>query len=246
MNDENIYWLFSSSAQAIATFVAFLLAGYTLVHTMMESLQQSDDTLQEIHAALIRQYYRQIRALAFITGAAILGSLAMLYLNGFVWPYKAVIVTLAAALDIVAIGWGIAFVISIIDPDKYTNAARRLIEEETQAMDPAGPREDAEDFFALFERLEAAMRRTLEQAGLPVPSEIGDRRLSAFREMLLTLSQRNLIDRTLSRELMRIGRYRSLASYGRLRRVDTAIINETRGALARIEALTPSARRTLA
>jgi len=24
MNDENIYWLFSSSAQAIATFVAFL------------------------------------------------------------------------------------------------------------------------------------------------------------------------------------------------------------------------------
>ena len=86
MNDENIYWLFSSSAQAIATFVAFLLAGYTLVHTMMESVQQRDDTLQEIHAALIRQYYRQIRALALITGAAVLGSLAMRYLNGFVWP----------------------------------------------------------------------------------------------------------------------------------------------------------------
>src|SRR5689334_6243565 len=124
MNDENIYWLFSSAAQSIATFVAFLLAGYTLVHAMMESVQQRDDTLEEIHSALIRQYYRQIKSLAIITGVAVLGSLAMLYLNGFVWPYKDVVVVLAAALDIAAIAWGIAFVIRIIDPDKYTNAAK--------------------------------------------------------------------------------------------------------------------------
>lgn len=236
MNDENIYWLFSSSAQAIATFVAFLLAGYTLVHTMMESLQQRDDALQEIHAALIRQYYRQIRALAYITGAAVLGSLAMLYLNGFAWPYKGVIVALAAALDIAAIGWGIAFVIRIIDPDKYTNAARRLIEEETQAIDRAGAQEDAEDFFALFERLEASMRRALERAGVPEPAGDDGRRLSSYREMLLALSQHDLIDRNLFRELIRIGRYRDLASYGRLRRVNTAIADQTRAALARMEA----------
>src|SRR5215216_1059600 len=118
MNDENIYWLFSSSAQAIATLVAFLLAGYTLVHAMMESIQQRDDALEEIHAALIRQYYRQIRALAVLTGVAVVGSLAMLYLNGFTWPLKQVAVAVAALADIAAIGWGIAFVIHIIDPDK--------------------------------------------------------------------------------------------------------------------------------
>jgi hypothetical protein len=50
MNDEHIYWLFSSAAQSIATFVAFLLAGYTLVHAMMDSIQQRDDTLEEIHS----------------------------------------------------------------------------------------------------------------------------------------------------------------------------------------------------
>ena len=243
MNDENIYWLFSSSAQAIAAFVAFLLAGYTLVHTMMESVQQRDDTLQEIHAALIRQYYQQMRALAFITGMAVLGSLAMLYLNGFAWSYKGAAVILAAALDIAAIGWGIAFVIRIIDPDKYTNAARRLIEEETQATDRAGAQEDAEDFFALFERLEAAMRHVLEQAGVPEPASQRSRPLSAFREMLMALSQQNLIDRTLFRDLMQIGRYRNLASYGRLRRVDTAIIEQTHAALTRMEALSPSTQR---
>ena len=134
MNDENIYWLFSSSAQAIATFVAFLLAGYTLVHAMMDSVQQRDDTLEEIHAALIRQYYQQIKSLAIITGVAVLGSLAMLYLNGFAWPYKDIVVTIAAMVNIAAIAWGIAFVIRIIDPDKYTNAAKRMIEEDAHAV----------------------------------------------------------------------------------------------------------------
>src|SRR5215208_4083372 len=105
MNDENIYWLFSSSAQSIATFVAFLLAGYTLVHAMMDSVEQRDDTLEEIHAALIRQYYQRIKILAIITGAAVLSSLAMLYLNGFAWPYKAIAVAIAATLDIATIVW---------------------------------------------------------------------------------------------------------------------------------------------
>lgn len=42
---ENIYWLFSSAAQTIAAFIAFLLAGYALVQTMMETAVQADETL---------------------------------------------------------------------------------------------------------------------------------------------------------------------------------------------------------
>ena len=244
MNDENIYWLFSSSAQAIATFVAFLLAGYTLVHAMMDSVQQRDDTLEEIHSALIRQYYKQIKSLAVITGAAVLSSLTMLYLNGFAWPYKDVVVALAAMVNVAAIAWGIAFVIRIIDPDKYTNAAKRLIEEDAQAMNLAGKQEDSEDFFTLFDKLETAMRNALEQARLPGPTGDRGRRDPSFRQMLLALHQNELIDRSLFRNLMQIGRYRNLAYYGRLRSVDKAIIDQTRAALARIQALSPSSRRT--
>jgi hypothetical protein len=246
MNDENIYWLFSSSAQAIATFVAFLLAGYTLVHTMMESVQQHDDTLEEIHAALIRQYYRQIKSLAIITGVAVIGSLAMLYLNRFAWPYKDAVVAAAAALDIAAIAWGIAFVIRIIDPDKYTNAAKRLIEEDAGTMDLAGKEEDSEDFFTLFERLDAAMRDALERAQIAVPTQGRGRRDSSFQQMLLALYQNELIDRSVFHSLMQIGRYRNLAYYGRLRSVDRAIIDRTRAALARLQALSSSARRPVA
>jgi hypothetical protein len=243
MNDENIYWLFSSAAQAIATFVAFLLAGYTLVHTMMESVQQRDDTLEEIHSALIRQYYRQIKSLAIITGVAVLGSLAMLYLNGFAWPYKEVVVAIAAAIDIAAIGWGITFVIRIIDPDKYTNAAKRLIEEDAQAQEPGGKQEDSDDLFTLFEQLEAAMRDALGPNRLPDPRNDRGRRDSSFQQMLLALFQNDLIDRSFFHSLMRIGRYRNLAYYGRLRNVDKAMIDQTRAALTRIRALASPSRR---
>ena len=90
------------------------------------------------------------------------------------------------------------------------------------------------------------MRNALEQARLPDPTGDRDRgqRDSSFRRMLLALYQNELIDRSLFRNLMQIGRYRNLAYYGRLRSIDKAIIDQTRAALARIQALSSSSRRT--
>jgi len=62
--------------------------------------------------------------------------------------------------------------------------------------------------------------------------------------MLMGLYQNELIDRSLFRNLMQIGRYRNLAHYGRVRSVDKTIIDQTRAALTRIQALSPSSRRT--
>lgn len=236
MNDENIYWLFSSAAQSIATFVAFLLAGYTLVHAMMGSVQQRDDTLEEIHGALIRQYYQQIKSLAIITGAAVLSSLTMLYLNGFAWPYKAVLVVIAALLDIAAIVWGLTFVIRIIDPDKYKNAAKRLIEEDTQAVERDGKQEDAKDFFALFERLETALQNVVERAGLPLPADERSIRNPFFRQ-ILALYQNRLIDRAFFNNLLKLDRYHNLAYYGRVRTIDQTVIDQARSALSRLQTL---------
>lgn len=165
----------------------------------------------------------------------------MLYLNGFAWPYKTVVVAIAALLDIAAISWGITFVVRIIDPDKYTNAAKRLIAEEEQAIPRAGKQEASEDFFALFEQLEMAMRNTLEQAGLSAPlTSERSRREGPFRLLLIALYQNGLIDRNLFNDIMQIGRYRNLAQYGRVRNVDEAIINQTRTVPARIQALSLS------
>ncbi len=47
MNDY-IYWTFSAASQSIAALVALLLAGYALVHTLMEAAREKDDSLEEI------------------------------------------------------------------------------------------------------------------------------------------------------------------------------------------------------
>jgi len=49
---ENVYWTYSAAAQAIAAFVALLVAGYAVVLSMMESAAQADETLIEIHEEL--------------------------------------------------------------------------------------------------------------------------------------------------------------------------------------------------
>src|SRR5437899_9468096 len=99
IDQQNVYWIFSSSAQSVSAFIAFLLAGYAFVHTVMEGVQQRDDSLIEVHHALRRQYYSRVRWLALVTGAAIIASLAMVYLNGVCVPWKPLLAIVTACLD---------------------------------------------------------------------------------------------------------------------------------------------------
>jgi len=58
---DEVYWTFSSAAQAVATFIGFALAGYGLVYTMMEKVAQEDETLREIQERLKAQYHGRLR-----------------------------------------------------------------------------------------------------------------------------------------------------------------------------------------
>ena len=80
---ENIYWLFAASAQSIATFFAFLLAGYTIVLNIMDNKEDRDGSLEEVHHQLKTNYHRQLTGLALLTAFAITISLTIVYVNGF-------------------------------------------------------------------------------------------------------------------------------------------------------------------
>lgn len=79
MSNDYIYWAFSAAAQSISAFVAFLLTGFALVHSIMESARASDDSLEEIHAALKVSHHRSLTTLAWLTGLAIILSLVVVY-----------------------------------------------------------------------------------------------------------------------------------------------------------------------
>ena len=127
MNTDYIYWTFSSAAQSISAFVALLLAGYALVHSLMEAARDRDDTLDEIHSALRQSYHRRLTVLAWLTGSAVILSLVVVYLNRSNQPISGWVVAITGTIDFLAITCGLAFVVSIVDPKKYQKAAEKAL-----------------------------------------------------------------------------------------------------------------------
>jgi hypothetical protein len=161
---ENVYWVFSSAAQTVAAFVAFLLAGYALVHSMMDNLERADETLAEIHIKLKTDYYRRVRLLSIVTASAILLSLFTVYLNGRPVPYFDILVGISGILTASAIIGGVWFVLVIIDPAKYQKTARKLIAEEPHLL---GVEAAVGEFFQSFVELERVIRALWEGRGFP-------------------------------------------------------------------------------
>ena len=207
---QNIYWLFSSSAQAISAFVAFLLTGFALVHTMMDSLQQRDDTLEEIHSKLMRVYYGQIKWLATLTGIAIILSLATVYLNGVSFRYNGFLIGLTSVVNVAAIVGGILFVISIINPDKYKKAALELIKEQKTTLEPTGKSVDEVDFIRQFIKLETLIRNILRKRELYIRSTSGPRMSFSVRQMVDALYHNEIIDQQLFNDLIEVNKFRNL------------------------------------
>jgi hypothetical protein len=231
---DYIYWAFSAAAQSISAFVALLLTGYALVQTLMESSREKDDSLEEIHNALRLKYHRHLRALAIVTGSAIVLSLAVAYFNRPTAPVGDAGLILVALLDLVAIAGGLAFVVSIVDPRKYEKAAVQVLEKETPVPREVGQRVPATEFFDAFRHLERVVRDYLRQHELYVPSRGAPRMSFSFRQMIEALLQNEKIDRKLFDELVQINKYRNLVFHGHVDDADRTMVDKIKTAANQI------------
>lgn len=224
MASENLYWLFSSSAQSISAFVALLLAGFALVHSMMDAAQQKDETLEDIHLQLKRQYYKQLRLIAILTAVAILGSLALVYLNPYLFKGKSLLIIIISLIDTAVIITGIYFAIFIIDPDKYSKAAKKLIQEDEKHLELKGSKVSGDEFFHKFINFESELRDFLETKKIQTEGPRGSTASPSFRDMVTTLHHSEIIDSTLLDELLIINKYRNLVFHGHIKEVDQAMV----------------------
>ncbi|SRR6266699_1851398 len=231
---DYIYWTFSAAAQSIAAFVAFLLTGYALVHSLMESARERDDTLDEVHTSLRKSYHTRLGHLAWLTGTAIVLSLAVVYFNRPSGPVNGWILLVVSLIDVAAVVAGLYFVVSIVDPRKYQRAAKRAIEEETRPLIGTSP---ANEFFDAFLHLERLVRDYLRDRDLYVPSRGAPRMSYSFRQMLEALRVNEKIDGNLYRELLELNKYRNLVFHGHVSEVDTGMISRARAAAQRISEL---------
>jgi hypothetical protein len=234
-NADYIYWTFSAAAQSIAAFVAFLLTGYALVHALMEAAREKDDSLEDIHSALRLTYHKRLTILAWLTGAAVISSLVVVYLNRSNAAVSGWLIALVSVVDLAAIVGGLAFVISVVDPRKYQKAAERVLEQ--QKPGPLARATPAAEFFDAFLHLERLIRDYLRQRDLYVPSRGAPRMSFSFRQMIEALLQNEKIDRAFFEELMEINKYRNLVFHGHIDTADPKMVEGVRRASARLENL---------
>lgn len=235
MSTDYIYWTFSSAAQSVSAFVAFLLTGYALVHSLMESARLRDDSLDEIHAVIRVSQHLRLTVLAWLTAFAIILSLAIVYWNQ---PNAAVpgwSQLLVAAVDVSAILGGLWFVVSIVDPRKYQKAAQQVLKDSPVAGSHVST--PVAQFFDAFLHLERLVRNFLQERGLYIPSRGAPRMSYSFRQMIEALLQNELIDRKLYDELLAINRYRNLVFHGHVDEADANMLQRVASATQQIDGL---------
>jgi len=234
MSNDHVYWTFSAAAQSISAFAALLLAGYALVHSMMESARDRDETLEDVHAALRRQYHSNLSRLAWVTGAAIALSLVATFVNHWEFTCKWGLLAVVASVDLLAVVLGLVFVFSMVNPRKYEKAADAILKAERESLGLGEESAPTAEFFEAFRRLEIELREYLKSRDLYEPSRGAPRMSFSFRQMVEALALNKLIPSEFRAELMAVNKYRNLVFHGHEDEADRGMVGRTRTAHARL------------
>jgi hypothetical protein len=235
-NVDYIYWTFTAAAQSVAAFIGLLLAGYALVHSLMEAARERDETLDEIYAALRIRFHRWLSLLAGLTCLAIVLSLVVVYTNKWEFPGKYVLVAIVGLIDLAAVVSGLAFVVNTSHPARYTLAAERELAQRKPQMHLSGESVPVGRFFATQARLERVLRRAVQAADIAIETNASGRPPS-FRQLAEALLQNERIDAELYRELIEINQYRNLVHHGHVTTADKTMLDRVQAALKRVEPL---------
>lgn len=220
LNLENIYYFYSSASQAIAAFIAFLIAGYALVFQIMDNQENIDEEQKEINYKLKKEYHNEIIYLSISTSVSIILSLISIWYNNYNIPLKNYLMIITDVFIIMTIILAISFVLRIIDPDKSKKPANSILEKEFGAITVSV---DKNEFITSFIDLEKGIRELIEMYNIPT---IKRNRFLTMGEMIRILKEYELISPEIYETLRKITKYRNLVIHGHLDNVDQKIVNE--------------------
>ncbi len=223
---DNIYWLFSTSAQAIAAFIGFLASGFFFSYDRIDKQVLKDETLEEIYLDIKKQYFTKLKILFILTGLSIILSLVVLYINGFETGFAAIAFFIfVGALNIFTIIWAIYFVVFIVNPGTEKVTAEKLIKQNNAFFVPAvGESLSRKEFIDKFIRLESLLRE------LYTPIALAENNVNynhmPMGEIIRAFYQRGMITEYQAEDLKKVTKLRNLVVHG-----DTQNIEENIGDL---------------
>jgi hypothetical protein len=220
---DNIYWLFSSSAQAIAAFIGFLAAGFFFAYDLMDKQVEKDETLEVIYVDIKNQYFKRLKALFILTGFSILLSLVVVFINGYDYGiYNIIIAAIVGAVNVITIIWAITFVIFIIDPDKVKKTVEKLIKEDEGVFEPKqGVSLTRAKFLEGFTELENLLRELAKKYRLQSFGRFRD--FMPLGQIIRSLYERGAITRESLRELSEMNKISNLIAHGEINNIEQRI-----------------------
>lgn len=226
MGKDNIFWLFSSSAQSIAAFIGFITAGFYFVLSKIDSNPNQDNTLDEILLELKKKHFQKLKILCILTGFSIVLSLFMLYLNNCHIRFLNVYVILVFILNILTIGWAIYFVIDIINPDNIEKTANKLIKENKDINLPDQVNSiKIGQFLEKFIKLENFVRGAFKKLGLVEIQEEKGKSYLKLSDIFILLFQMGYITLETLSDLNEVNKIRNLAAHGQIDKIDIKYSN---------------------
>jgi len=218
--NENIYWLFSSSAQSVAVFIALLVAGFAIVISVIQSLEDKDETLYEILHSLKIKYHHFLSILGVITGLAIVFSLYSIYLNNNESVYNNAVYITTIILTTSAIMGGIIFMIYILNPKIYKNIASQMYNKERKKIGYKGNTVLGMEFLQKFIELERVLRSIIMKFNLDTKFKVYDKRRISFKALSDILLYDNIINTNTHDSLTNISKIRNLVAHGEIEVVE--------------------------
>ncbi|MGY0041026.1 hypothetical protein [Pedobacter sp. NJ-S-72] len=221
--EENIYWTFSSSAQAIAALIGFLAAGFFFIHERMDREVEKDETLIEIYTDIKKQYFSRLKSLLWLTGLSIISSLALVYLNGFdLGVYSIILIIIVGALNTFTIVQAMLFVIFIVNPSKIENTADKLIENDKESFDNKSSHMISRSgFLRRFTALEKTARDILTKNQSLRADASRSRQFIPFQLVIKELSHGGILTRDQVNKFNRVTKLRNLVFHGEIEVIDS-------------------------
>jgi len=146
---ENIYWTFSTAAQAIAAIIGFAIAGHVFTYGRLQELHQDDDDARHMVRMIQKRLKRWLLFALVMSVITILYCLLILYIEPYHQSRVAHalgVVLIVATLVITAI-----FVMRLVDPNKYGHQAKN--EAKKIGLISRGVTGDAEEFKDIYEEV---------------------------------------------------------------------------------------------
>jgi len=216
---DNIYWLFSASAQTIAAFIGFLAAGFFFIYSKIDKIIEQDETLEDIFNDIKHQYYIKIILLLILTGVSIITSLFIVFINGYnLGIYVNILWGFGALINLITIIWAIYFVIYMINPNKITLTNNKLIKENKLSFESINNKRiiSSGEFITKFIELEKILRKIATERNVLF---INNRRISkpiSLNKLALGLSNQLLINNKQYQDLLKIIKIRNLVVHGEI------------------------------